>query len=60
MIKASSNFSHMVAFRKRPGHQLVTDGVYEFVKFQRILSTLLTLSTGGQGTRRMPVSFIGP
>jgi protein-S-isoprenylcysteine O-methyltransferase len=30
MIKASSNFSHMVAFRKLTGHQLVTDGVYKW------------------------------
>ncbi|KAI0304231.1 ICMT-domain-containing protein [Russula brevipes] len=28
MIKAASNFSHAVAFRKRVGHRLVTDGVY--------------------------------
>ncbi|KAI0004889.1 protein-s-isoprenylcysteine O-methyltransferase [Russula compacta] len=28
MIKAASNFSHTVAFRKRVGHQLVTDGIY--------------------------------
>lgn len=31
MIKAASNFSHAVAFRKRAGHQLVTDGVYALV-----------------------------
>lgn len=60
MIKASSNFSHMVAFRKLSGHQLVTDGVYKFVIFKSILSALLTWATGGQGTRRMPVFFIGP
>jgi len=28
MIKAASNFSHAVAFRKHAKHQLVTDGVY--------------------------------
>jgi protein-S-isoprenylcysteine O-methyltransferase len=28
MIHASTNFSHSVAFRKRPSHQLVTGGVY--------------------------------
>src|ERR1700722_7747130 len=28
MIHASTNFSHTVAFRKRPSHRLVTDGVY--------------------------------
>ncbi|KAI0307287.1 ICMT-domain-containing protein, partial [Multifurca ochricompacta] len=28
MIKAASNFSHAVAFRKINGHQLVIDGVY--------------------------------
>jgi protein-S-isoprenylcysteine O-methyltransferase len=59
MIKASSNFSHMVAFRKLTGHQLVTDGVYKFVISEFILSTLLTWSTGGQGTRRMQGFFIG-
>lgn len=31
MIKAASNFSHTVAFRKRMGHQLVTDGIYALV-----------------------------
>ena len=31
MIKAASNFSHAVAFRKHAGHQLVTDGVYALV-----------------------------
>jgi protein-S-isoprenylcysteine O-methyltransferase Ste14 len=60
MIKASSNFSHMVAFRKLVDHRLVTDGVYRFVVFQRILSTLLTWSTDGQGTHHTPVFFIGP
>jgi protein-S-isoprenylcysteine O-methyltransferase len=30
MIKASSNFSHMVAFRKLVDHRLVTDGVYRW------------------------------
>ncbi|KAJ8086751.1 farnesyl cysteine-carboxyl methyltransferase [Marasmius tenuissimus] len=28
MIHASTNFSHAVAYRKRFGHRLVTDGVY--------------------------------
>jgi protein-S-isoprenylcysteine O-methyltransferase len=28
MIKAASNFSHAVAFRKNAGHHLVTDGIY--------------------------------
>ncbi|KAH9977914.1 ICMT-domain-containing protein [Lactifluus volemus] len=32
MIKAASNFSHAVAFRKHPGHQLVTDGVYAWFR----------------------------
>ena len=30
MVHASSNFSHAVAWRKRPDHQLVTTGVYAF------------------------------
>ncbi|KAK4058053.1 farnesyl cysteine-carboxyl methyltransferase [Microbotryomycetes sp. JL221] len=28
MITASSNFSHLLAFKKAQGHQLVTDGIY--------------------------------
>ena len=28
MIKAASNFSHVVAFRRNVGHRLVTDGIY--------------------------------
>ena len=28
MVHASSNFSHAVAYRKRPDHELVTSGVY--------------------------------
>ena len=28
MIHASTNFSHVVAFRKREGHRLVSDGIY--------------------------------
>jgi protein-S-isoprenylcysteine O-methyltransferase len=28
MIHATTNFSHSVAFQKRNGHRLVTDGVY--------------------------------
>lgn len=33
MIHASTNFSHIVAFRKRETHRLVTDGVYAYVLF---------------------------
>jgi len=28
MIQASTNFSHIVVFKKRSDHMLVTDGVY--------------------------------
>lgn len=28
MIHAATNFSHIVAFRKRQDHQLVTSGIY--------------------------------
>ena len=28
MIHASTNFSHLVAFKKLDSHQLVTDGIY--------------------------------
>ena len=31
MIKAATNFSHMVAFRRNVGHRLVTGGVYALV-----------------------------
>jgi protein-S-isoprenylcysteine O-methyltransferase len=31
MIHASSNFSHVVAFRKKDDHVLVTDGIYAYV-----------------------------
>jgi protein-S-isoprenylcysteine O-methyltransferase len=30
MITAATNFSHIVASKKAPGHQLVTEGVYRF------------------------------
>jgi len=33
MIKAASNFSHAVAFRKRVDHRLVTGGIYASVTF---------------------------
>src|SRR6266404_8598735 len=36
MIKASSNFSHVVSFQKLEGHQLVTDGVYKFVISEQV------------------------
>lgn len=36
MIKAASNFSHAVAFRKNASHQLVTDGIYALVALFRI------------------------
>ncbi|OJA13807.1 hypothetical protein AZE42_00517 [Rhizopogon vesiculosus] len=32
MIQASDNFSHIVAFRKLPSHQLVTHGVYSMFR----------------------------
>jgi len=32
MIKAASNFSHKVAFRKNVGHRLVTDGIYAWFR----------------------------
>ncbi|KAH9966075.1 ICMT-domain-containing protein [Russula dissimulans] len=32
MIKAASNFSHKVAFRKRVDHRLVTDGIYAWFR----------------------------
>jgi protein-S-isoprenylcysteine O-methyltransferase len=42
MIKAASNFSHAVAFRKNPGHHLVTGGVYASVTFAPTFNTSLT------------------
>jgi protein-S-isoprenylcysteine O-methyltransferase len=38
MIKAASNFSHAVAFRKHAEHQLVTDGVYTLVTSLHLLT----------------------
>jgi protein-S-isoprenylcysteine O-methyltransferase len=35
MIKAASNFSHAVAFRKNTGHRLVTEGIYALVALFR-------------------------
>ncbi|KAF8592398.1 protein-s-isoprenylcysteine O-methyltransferase [Ramaria rubella] len=32
MIHASTNFSHPVAYAKQPGHQLVTDGIYGWLR----------------------------
>jgi protein-S-isoprenylcysteine O-methyltransferase len=42
MIKAASNFSHAVAFRKNVGHHLVTDGIYASVALPRFFLTHLT------------------
>jgi len=32
MIHASTNFSHPVALKKQPGHRLVTDGIYGWLR----------------------------
>lgn len=40
MIKASTNFSHTLAFRKAESHRLVTDGIYSYVS--SLLETVIT------------------
>ena len=48
MIKAASNFSHTVAFRRNVGHRLVTDGIYALVVlFRTSSSALLTRQVDG-------------
>jgi protein-S-isoprenylcysteine O-methyltransferase len=60
MIKAASNFSHAVAFRKNVGHRLVTDGIYALVAFPHFFVTHLTRHVDGLDIHPMPDSFIGP
>lgn len=35
MVHASTNFSHAVAYRKRPSHRLVTEGIYQYARVLR-------------------------
>jgi protein-S-isoprenylcysteine O-methyltransferase Ste14 len=59
MIHASSNFSHVVAFRKKDDHVLVTDGIYAYVHYQSSLLRLISVLQAGSAIRRMQASSIG-
>ncbi|KAJ7276505.1 Isoprenylcysteine carboxyl methyltransferase family-domain-containing protein [Mycena haematopus] len=57
MIQASTNFSHAVAFRKRPTHTLVTDGVYAYLRHPSYAG-FFYWALGTQVVLLNPVSFV--
>ncbi|KAJ8587213.1 ICMT-domain-containing protein [Rhizopogon salebrosus TDB-379] len=57
MIQASDNFSHIVAFRKLPSHQLVTRGVYSMSRHPSYAG-FLYWALGTQLVLQNPVSSI--
>ncbi|KAH7105668.1 ICMT-domain-containing protein [Auriculariales sp. MPI-PUGE-AT-0066] len=57
MIHAASNFSHLVAYRKAPTHQLVTDGVYSWSRHPSYTG-FFYWGLGMQLTLQNPVSFV--
>ncbi|KAG1752685.1 Isoprenylcysteine carboxyl methyltransferase family-domain-containing protein [Suillus paluster] len=58
MIQASTNFSHIVAFRKLPSHQLVTHGVYSIFRHPSYAG-FFYWALGTQLVLQNPVSSIG-
>ncbi|KAA1466335.1 ICMT-domain-containing protein [Dentipellis sp. KUC8613] len=57
MIRASTNFSHSVAFRKRETHELVTDGVYAYCRHPSYAG-FFYWALGTQLVLQNPFSFI--
>ncbi|KAJ6515783.1 ICMT-domain-containing protein [Mycena sanguinolenta] len=57
MIHASTNFSHAVAFRKRPSHVLVTDGIYAYLRHPSYAG-FFYWALGTQLVLLNPVSFV--
>ncbi|TFK75802.1 ICMT-domain-containing protein [Pluteus cervinus] len=57
MIHASTNFSHSVAFQKREGHRLVSDGVYAWCRHPSYAG-FFYWALGTQLVLQNPLSFI--
>lgn len=58
MLTAGSNFTHIVQYRKRQGHQLVTQGVYSFFRHPSYVGWFYW-SVGTQVLLCNPICFIG-
>jgi len=58
MIHASSNFSHIVAYQHRSGHQLVTQGIYSWSRHPSYAG-FFYWGLGIQIAFQNPISFIG-
>ena len=58
MFTAGSNFTHIVQYRKRDGHQLVTEGVYSLFRHPSYVGWFYW-STGTQVLLSNPVCLIG-
>ncbi|PPQ99032.1 hypothetical protein CVT24_003592 [Panaeolus cyanescens] len=57
MIHASTNFSHIVAFKKRVSHQLVTDGIYGWFRHPSYAG-FFYWALGTQLVLQNPLSFV--
>jgi len=57
MIQASTNFSHAVAFQKRQGHKLVTDGIYAWFRHPSYAG-FFYWALGTQLVLQNPASFV--
>lgn len=58
MIHAATNFSHAVAYAKREGHTLVSDGVYSWFRHPSYTG-FYYWALGTQLLMQNPVSFVG-
>ncbi|KIM29520.1 hypothetical protein M408DRAFT_8173 [Serendipita vermifera MAFF 305830] len=58
MIHASKNFSHMVAYKRLHGHELVTDGIYSWSRHPSYVG-FFYWGLGTQIALQNPISFIG-
>jgi protein-S-isoprenylcysteine O-methyltransferase Ste14 len=59
MIHASTNFSHMIAYRHQDGHVLVTHGIYRLVLSLSFPQLLTVCYQVGLDTHPTLVSFTG-
>lgn len=57
MVHASTNFSHAVAYRKRPSHRLVTEGIYQYFRHPSYAG-FFYWALGTQLVLQNPVSFV--
>lgn len=58
MIHAATNFSHQVAHRKAESHQLVTDGIYAWIRHPSYAG-FFYWALGTQLVLQNPISFLG-